>query len=109
MFSATEEGISIAAATGTAPTGVYLKPFYNPGTYTVMVTANAASFLAADTSVFPVVRIWAKGNLIGTVKLESATDCTGTNLWWKVVTLSAAPPVLINTCVSGGMNFPYVP
>jgi hypothetical protein len=108
LFSATEEGISITGATAAAP--LYLKPKF-AGTYTIMVTANNAALLDADTSIFPVVRIWAKGNLLRTVTLADATtSCDGvTNSWWKVATYSATATAAPNTCGSSSDTgfFPY--
>jgi subtilisin family serine protease len=109
LFSATEEGISIGSS-GTAPTPIYLKPKY-AGTYTLFVTANDPSFLVSDSEISPIVRVWAKGNLISTIKLSDATiGCDGANPWWKVVNLSASAPVKVNTCDLGAYPFfPYAP
>ena len=116
LFSTTEEAISITSG-GTATTSPFLKPKY-AGNYTLMVTANDVSFLqggdptALEHPIYPVVRLWAKGNLIGTIKLEGAGGtCNGTtNTWWKVATISSSAPVSINTCGTASTpNFPYAP
>ncbi|MGD0005751.1 MAG: hypothetical protein ABSE06_16160, partial [Anaerolineaceae bacterium] len=112
LFSATVEGISIASG-GTASAPTYLKPKYTTGTYTFFVTANDPSFLNSGSTLYPVVRLWAKGNLIGTYKLETATGCDTDNSWWRVftlnnTTLSLPSNVAINTCGSTSL-FPYTP
>ena len=116
MFSATEESISIASG-GALTASPYLKPFFTTGVYTLMVTANDVSFLqGGDISVipvpiYPIVRVWSKGNLIGSYKLEDANStCDGTtHAWWKVASLSSSNPVGINTCGSAPAFFPYTP
>ena len=111
LISASEEGISIASG-GTAPAPLLLKPKYVSGTYTFFVTANDASFLANDGTLYPVVRLWSKGTLIGTYKLEaSVSGCDGSAAWWKVFTLNNTnPPAGVNTCGSAGLPyFPYSP
>ena len=108
LFSATEEGISIASG-GTAPAPLNLKPKY-AGTYTFFVTANDPSFLDAGGTISPVVRVWAKGILIGTYKLADGIGCTGADNenWWKVAGLSATAITKFNTCGPSSL-FPYVP
>jgi hypothetical protein len=112
LFSATEEGISIASG-GTASPPTYLKPKYTTGTYTFFVTANDPSFLNSGGTLYPVVRLWAKGNLIGTYKLETATGCDTNNSWWRVFTLNnttlTPPSSSINTCGPASTLFPYTP
>jgi hypothetical protein len=116
LFSTTEEAISITSG-GTATTSPFLKPKY-AGNYTLMVTANDASFLqggdpaALATPIYPIVRVWAKGNLIGSYKLESAgSSCNGTtNKWWNVATISSTTPVEQKTCGNGpNPFFPFPP
>ena len=119
LFSTTEEAISITSG-GTATASPFLKPKY-PGSYTLMVTANNVAFLkggdptAIDLPlypIYPIVRVWGKGNLIGTFKLESVTDgsCNGTtNNWWKVATISASVPAELKTCGTGSGFFPFTP
>ena len=111
LFSATEEGISIASG-GTAPAPLNLKPKY-PGTYTFFVTANDPSFLDAGGTISPVVRVWAKGILIGTYILRTDNGCNMPNSWWRVFNYTATSLTLptntsINTCGSSTL-FPYVP
>lgn len=116
LFSATVEGISIASG-GTLTAFPWLKPKYTTGTYTFFVTANDPSFLYSDgtgDTINAVVRLWAKGNLIGTYKLQNATGCTGSSgSWWRVftlsnTTLSLPSDVVINACGSTSL-FPYTP
>ena len=111
LFSATVEGISIASS-GTASAPTYLKPKYTSGAYTFFVTANDPSFLNSDAMIYPVVRLWSKGNLIGTYKLENATGCDTDNSWWRVVTLNNTTLISntnINTCGPAATLFPYTP
>jgi hypothetical protein len=112
LFSATVEGISIASG-GTLTAFPWLKPKYTTGTYTFFVTANDPSFLNSAGTIYPVVRLWAKGNLIGTYKLETSIACDTDNSWWKVFTLSnttlTSPTSSTSTCGPATTLFPYTP
>ena len=109
LFSATEEGISIASSASVS-SSPYLKPKYTTGAYTFFVTANYAQFLKNDDSNNAVVRLWSKGNLIRTYKLEDATiGCDGINSWWKVFTYNNSTVTGLNSCGAAPSFFPYAP
>jgi subtilisin family serine protease len=105
----------------TLSTTPFLKPKFVTGAYTLMVTdyskefSSGAPFIngntASDNFVAPVLRLWSKGYLVADVRLEDAgVDCTGTNDWWKVLTLTGTAPYVtkVNTCDTGGTFMPYL-
>jgi hypothetical protein len=86
-------------------------PYYTPkhaGTYTLMVTDYSndgwENTLDADGTdfVYPVVRLWAKGRIIASVKLTDASaGCVDGNDLWKVLTINAKVTTEVNTCSTG--------
>ncbi len=93
----------------------YLFPYYTGG-YKFYVTDNSFNedwhtagvgpgYLdndpTSDFFVAPVVRYWAKGYIIATVRLaDSNSTCDGSNEWWRPFNLngSSGIPNTVNTC-----------
>jgi hypothetical protein len=86
IFSAPMEALTVGFSTSRSTTP-YLAPKLT-GEYTFMLTADDPGWLTDDGTYKPVVRLWAKGNLIRTFKIESMAGCDGTQTWWKVFTYS---------------------
>ncbi len=86
-------------------------PYYTPkhaGTYTLMVTdysndgwENTLNAAGADFA-YPIVRLWAKGRIITSMKLTSTSpDCAVGNDLWKVLTINGKIITEVNTCGTG--------
>lgn len=78
---------------------------YNDGVDTTdephYLTKDNPDIDTSDFFIAPIVRIWANGKIISTVKIENADNtCSGgdTASWWEVATLSSSGPTLVNTC-----------
>jgi hypothetical protein len=94
VFTDPLETISIASS-ATRTTTPFLVPKYTQSKYTFFIHAeNPANLIASTNPLKPVVRLWAKGNLVKTYLLTSSTGCDGSNEWWQVFTIS-------NTTISG--------
>ena len=81
--------------TSKAGTSIKANPFVkmkHEGAYYLTVTDYGEYFLnknvEEDLSVAPVVRVWVKGKLVETIRLqdnEIAGDCVGPENWWRVL------------------------
>jgi subtilisin family serine protease len=96
----------ITAKAGTViKTAPFSKIKYD-GTYYLTVTDYNDTILTNDRSLdyfsAPIVRVWVKGKLVQTVKLQDAGTCIGTETWWRVLTYANnglnAEIVPINSC-----------
>jgi len=96
----------ITAKAGTViKTAPFSKIKYD-GTYYLTVTDYNDTILTNDRSLdyfsAPIVRVWVKGKLVQTVKLQDAGTCMGTETWWRVLTYANnglnAEIVPINSC-----------